>query len=150
METALLISTEESLIFLEEKAKDILNKEVYNGNHPSEEQTHELYNAFVQSVVEVGKSVIGSLCNVSPHALFLEFGTDNEGTSEHYIPLGVNGELHWVNPITGQDMYSEEGHFVKGITPVHFLMRALTENIQVIADIYAAQLNAVIINSVII
>jgi hypothetical protein len=134
-------ATHEAMVFLIECAQRILDIEVYEKERPpfAPRLTYELYNSFVVEVMKAGASATGLLANTSEHAIFLEFGTDDEGTGKHFIPLVSAGALHWVNPMTGQSMFSK-GHWVQGIKPIHFMERALSENRAGVAAIYRKSL----------
>ena len=133
----------EALILLEDKAQGILDGEIYQKARApyAEQPTYELYHAFVQKVARTGLGLEGELSNTSPHAGFLEFGTDDEGTGKHLIPLVVAKALHWVNAETGEDMFAAGGVMVQGIKPIHFMERALTENRSEVIAIFQAKLS---------
>ncbi len=143
-------ATGEALLFLEAKAQEILDAEVY---HKAREPyapplTYELYRAFVHLVQKVGaggvigKSLMGELVNTSPVGPFLEYGTDDEGTGEHFIPVVNAGALHFFNPATGASAFSK-GHFVHGVKPIHFMERALTDHEGAVVAIYRRHLSGV-------
>lgn len=133
----LLEAIGDALTFIESKAKENLQVGVYNKSKVrSEPLTYDLYNDWFKKVEAIGIDVIGVLSNTSGHALYLEFGTDNEGTGEHYIPVSSDGELHWIDPVSGRELFSDEGHFVRGITPLYFLTRAVSEHETEIAKIF--------------
>ena len=135
----------EALILLEDKAQGVLDAEIYHkARAPYADQlTYELYNAFVQKVARTGLGLEGELSNTSPHAGFLEFGTDDEGTGKHLIPVVVAKALHWVNAETGEDMFAAGGVMVQGIKPIHFMERALNENRGEIIAIFQAKLSTI-------
>lgn len=144
-QTALHAATQESLIFLEGKAQEILDAEIYHkAREPYEpELTLDLYRAFVHSLQTVGvRGLKGELVNTSPHAVFLEFGTDDEGTGEHFVPAATGGVLHFINPFTGANAFSK-GHFVHGIHPIRFMERALREHEADVIAIFQRHLAAV-------
>lgn len=128
----------ESLTLLEDACKALLDADVYGKDRPEGEQlpTHELYNAFVHQVLDAGLGeASGLLLNLSPHAIYLEFGTDDEGTGKHWVAPVNASALHWIGP-GGQDFFSG-GHYVSGIHPIRFMHRALADNRSAILAIFA-------------
>ena len=144
-QTAMLAATDEALRFLEGKAQENLDAGIYHkAREPfAPELTMDLYRAFVHRVQNVGTGgLMGELVNTDPVAGFLEAGTDDEGTGEHFVPASADGVLHFLNPMTGESVFSK-GHFVHGVHPLHFMERALTEHEGEIALIYRKHLAGV-------
>jgi HK97 gp10 family phage protein len=89
--TRLKDATEEALTFLEAKAKEILDREIYEQPHPGDpappnkSDPDALYNHFQQALRAVGSSVVGTLANDSDHAVFVEFGTERGGPARHFM-----------------------------------------------------------------
>ena len=135
-------ATEEALEYVEARAKEILDQEVYSKPHGEEEDPPDkndpdsLYASFFREFAGLARTAVsGTVGNTSEHAGFLEFGTDNEGTGSHFVPV-VNGKfLHWIDAATGASAFSK-GHEVKGVTPIHFLERALNDHRDGVLAIY--------------
>lgn len=137
-------ATVESLELLEKAAKEFLDREIYDkargefAEPLDKEKEGSLYASFVREVAAEGATVVrGLLLNTSPHAGFIEHGTDNEGTGSHFVPVVNAGALHWMNPATGESVFAKGGVMVKGIHPYRFMERALHENRAKIKAIYA-------------
>lgn len=143
--SALHAATDEALKLIEAKAQHILQEEVYDkphaaGDAPDASAPDSLYQSFVRELAETaGLGVTGQVRNTSPHAIFLEDGTDDEGTGHHFVPVVNGGALHWFNPLTGQPSFSK-GHEVKGIVPIRFMHRALSESKPEVAVIFKRHL----------
>jgi len=132
-------ATWEALQFLEQQAQINLDVGIYEKTRPpyADRPTYELYNAFVQDVIKVGTGDYGGILgNTSPHAPFIEHGTDDEGLGEHFVAPVKAKALHWLDPETGENLFSK-GHWVSGIKPLRFMERALIEHEQQVIDIYA-------------
>ena len=140
-EKALKSATREALRFLEGRAKAKLDEDIYSKNHeydldpPDKSDADSLWAGFVQELASVGAGAItASLVNTSPHALFIEQGTDDEGAGSHYVPVIRGVALAWMG--AGGEMAFSKGHEVKGIKPYHFMERALFENRAEVIAIY--------------
>lgn len=141
--SAMLAATEEALMMTEYWAQENLDAGIYNKEREpfATELTYELYNSWYQKGPRlIGLRVQASLANTSGHAGYIEFGTDDEGTGEHWVPVVTGKALHWIDPATGGDVFSQ-GHFVKGIKPLRFLERAVREHEVEIADIFRKHLS---------
>jgi len=143
---AMQAATGESLILLERRAQAILDAEIYHkARDPfAEPLTYELYRAFVHLVQQVGtggvgSSLMGELVNTSAVGAFLEYGTDDEGTGRHFVPVASGGALHFIDPLTGAGAFSK-GHFVHGVKPIHFMERALREHEGEVVAVFAKHL----------
>lgn len=135
-------ATREAIKFLLKKSQEILDKEVYAKSRdafdekPDKSETDSLYKTFRRDLQHLSVTASeGKLVNFSDHAIFLEDGTDQEGTGSHFVPVGEKGYLAWMNGVTGELNFSQ-GHRVSGITPIRFLSRALTENRNDVVGIY--------------
>jgi hypothetical protein len=118
----------EALLFIELRAKQILVDEVYHKSEHDRLDDDSMFQAFFSDLAQTGNGVFrGMVGNRSPHAPFIELGTDDEGSGSHFVPVVKAGALHWLDPATGQSHFSH-GHMVKGIHPIHFMQRALDEN----------------------
>ena len=103
-----------------DKAQGILDREVYGkaGRKPFEQvpdksDSDALFNKFRSEITSLSATAAeGTLFNDSPHAAFLEFGTDDEGTGQHFVPSAGGGVLAFINPMTGAVSFSK-GHYVK-------------------------------------
>ena len=142
---AMLAATAEALRFLEAKAQENLEAGIYQkAREPfAPPLTYDLLRAFVHLVQSVGTGgLMGELVNTDPVAGFIELGTDDEGTGQHFVPASADGVLHFINPMTGESVFSK-GHFVHGIHPLHFMERALTEHKGEVVAIYRRHLSGV-------
>jgi HK97 gp10 family phage protein len=94
--TRLRDATAEALAFLEAKAKEILDQEIYSQPHPEDADPPDtsdpdaLYNHFVQELKTVGLSVVGTLANDSDHAVFVEFGTERGAPARHFMERSLS------------------------------------------------------------
>ena len=128
-------ATRESITFLLKKSREILDAEVYGISReafeekPDKSESDSLYQTFRKDLERISATASeGKLVNFSDHAIFLEDGTDDEGSGEHWVaPKQEGGKLYWTDPLTGKTATSP-GHMVSGIVPIRFLSRALTEN----------------------
>ncbi len=148
---ALAKSIDESLELVEAAAKHILMSEVYDKQRepydeaPNPHDKDSLYNSFVTEIIGEGKGYLSGLfSNVSPHAIFLEDGTDNEGTGYHRVPFaGTFALMKWINPQTGEIAFSK-GHLIKGVTPIRFMERALQNHKVQVREIFRKNFAAVL------
>ena len=142
---AMLTATDEALRLLETKAQENLDAGIYHKVRDpyAPPLTMDLYRAFVHLVQRVGTGgLMGELVNTDPVAGFLELGTDDEGTGRHFVPASAGGALHFIDPMTGESVFSK-GHFVHGVHPLHFMERALTEHEGEVVAIYRKHLSEV-------
>lgn len=135
-------ATGEAVALLLEKSRAILDAEVYSKSRepydeaPDKSDSDALWNSFKEQLKSLSDTASeGKLSNTSDHAIFLEYGTDDEGTGSHFVPVGEKGYLAWMDGATGAIRFSK-GHEVKGIVPIRFLARALTENKSEVLGIY--------------
>ena len=134
-------ATSEALELVKGRAQEILLAEVYDRPRGpfAPELTGELLMAFrAERLAPFGRSAWkADLANESPHAAFLELGTDDEGTGTHTV--SGNPYLHFINAQTGAHVSAGEVT-VHGIHPMHFLERALQENRAEVTAIFARRL----------
>jgi hypothetical protein len=129
---AVAVAAREACEVVISRAKEILEAEVYNKNRGeyATAPSGELLNSFSHSVVAVGEQVIVQVLNDSPHAAFLEYGTDY-----HWVGPTAAAALHWIDPETGADMFSK-GHYISGIHAIHFMQRAFDDTRGTIFEIF--------------
>ena len=132
---------EAALAFLEVKAKRILDIEIYQKARqpydpaPSKNDPDALYQQFKREFRVLANAVVqGELKNTSPHALFIEFGTDDEGTGAHPVTAVNTAMLRWIDPRTGKVMFAPQV-VVSGVKPTRFMLRAFRENRDAVRDI---------------
>jgi hypothetical protein len=133
-------ATAEALELIEARAKAILDAEIYGKSHPEGDAPNKggagsLYSSFYRDLQATAATALrGVLGNASPHGGFIEFGTDNEGTGSHFVAPVHGKALAWSGP-GGAEVFSR-GHEVKGIVPIRFMERALTEHKPEVIAIY--------------
>lgn len=124
----------EALTLIEKRARQILDQEIYQAPRgefarPLDKYAPDaMYQKFkTEFRALVGAAMIGTLTNNSPHAIYIEFGTDNEGTGFHQITAQNARALHWIDPRTGANMFAPHV-VVQGIKPIRFMDRAMRES----------------------
>jgi hypothetical protein len=144
MKQAMFAATVEVLISLERWAKEILGREIYDkerrpGDHVF---TNILLNSFILNMpVQTGLRVKASIENQAPYAGWIEFGSD-----EHDIPLIAAEFLHWLDPESGDDYFSDKPVHVSGIPAIHFMEKAFSEHITDIEAIYTRHFHEALTN----
>lgn len=152
VENAVPAATQEALDLIVVKAREILAREVYGKSHPAWEENPpeegrvgSLYQSFATELQSLATAAVqGRVINTAPEAIFLENGTDDEGTGHHTIPAlhPVHGlVLAWAGPGGEHFASMEKAHEVKGIVPIHFLRRALRENRTEIVALFRKRLS---------
>jgi hypothetical protein len=149
IDAALVVSAPVSANLVIDSAKKVLDEKIYNRERlpfepkPDKSLPGSLYNAFHQSYSTTGfHSVKIDVVSHHPVSVWMEFGTTQ---TKPIMPVNAKA-LTWISWTTEKRMFSS-GHYVKGVTAMHYMENGLRQSLPLIRAILRSNLRKAITNS---